>query len=287
MMGYKIIGNDIIFVFDVDDYPNIKNNGERIKDVYVAGEFNDWAPDKWKMKKTSDSVYELKMELSDFTDDFDWEFKFVVNGIHWAEPSGDFKNSVEALNKYGEPLMVYNLKMYTAFATKYGNVKFKLKGYEDADKVIISGTFNRWDETGFKMNKTNYGWEVTLQLRPDIYEYKFIVDGDWIEDPNNPSKTSNKFGGYNSLIDVQKIVSFQLSDFKDAKEVVLSGDFNDWSEDLFKMEKTDKGWIYKLRLAGGKYHYKFIVDGKWITDPYNSVLEYDGNGNINSVCMVK
>jgi hypothetical protein len=53
------------------------------------------------------------------------------------------------------------------------------------------------------------------------------------------------------------------------------------------MEKTDAGWIYRIRLSAGKYHYKYIVDGKWIIDPDNSVREYDFHGNINSVKMVK
>ncbi|TMM28695.1 hypothetical protein FDT66_13800 [Polaribacter aestuariivivens] len=35
------------------------------------------------------------------------------------------------------------------------------------------------------------------------------------------------------------------------------------------------------------YHYKFIVDGSWELDPNNSIKEYDGNGHINSVIMVK
>lgn len=285
--GYKIKGDIITFVFNVDDYPNIKYNDDTINDVFVSGEFNNWATNQWKMQKVTNTRYELKKSLHDFTSDFDWEFKFIVNGKHWAEPSANFKNSVTAKDKFGFKMMVYNLKLYSAFATDYGNITFKLKGYTDADKVILSGTFNRWDETGFKMKPTEDGWLVTLQLRPDIYEYKFIVDGKWIIDPQNPSKTLNKFNGYNSVIDVQKIVEFKLCDFKNAKTVVLAGDFNNWSEDNFKMTKTDNCWIYKTKLSGGKHHYKFIVDGEWKTDPTNSVVEYDGEGNINSVCMIK
>ena len=82
-------------------------------------------------------------------------------------------------------------------------------------------------------------------------------------------------------------MTFRLCDFENANTVILSGDFNDWSEEDYKMTKTDNCWTYTKRLSGGKHHYKFIVDGQWITDPHNSVKEYDGEGNINSVCMVK
>ncbi|EDP69999.1 hypothetical protein FBALC1_10717 [Flavobacteriales bacterium ALC-1] len=142
--GYDIKGEEVIFIFNVNDYPNIKNNGDTIDDVYVSGEFNNWARDQWPMLKVSDSIYQLKKSLSLFTSDFGWEFKFIINGMHWAEPSSDFENSVDAKDSNGFPLMVYNLKFYSAFATDYGNISFKLKGYKDAEKVILSGTFNRW-----------------------------------------------------------------------------------------------------------------------------------------------
>jgi len=287
--GYTIKGQELTFIFEVNDYPNIKHNGEPVNDVFVSGEFNDWATDDWlwRMQKVSDTRYELTKKLYDFTSDFDWEFKFVVNGKHWAEPTLAFDNITDAKTEKGKPLLVYNLKLYSAFATDYGNVSFKLKGYPYAKKVVVSGTFNRWDTNGFVMQKTDDGWAVTLQLRPDVYQYRFIVDGMWLEDPENPSKIKNEFHSYNSLIDVQKTVEFRLCDYLDAETVILSGDFNDWAEDDYKLEKKDNCWIYQKTLSGGKYHYKFIVDGKWITDPKNSVKEYDDNGNINSVCMVK
>ncbi len=172
--GYDINGEEVIFIFNINDYPNIKNNGETVNNVFVSGEFNNWALDQWPMTKVSDSTYQLKKSLSTFTSDFGWEFKFIVNSKHWAEPSNDFENSVDAKGPDGKPLMVYNLKLYSAFATDYGNISFKLKGFTDAKNVILSGTFNRWDETGFKMKPTDDGWRVTLQLRPDIYEYKFM-----------------------------------------------------------------------------------------------------------------
>ena len=53
------------------------------------------------------------------------------------------------------------------------------------------------------------------------------------------------------------------------------------------MTKISEGWQYTLLLSGGKHHYKFIVDGVWILDPINPVKEYVGEGNINSVYMVK
>ena len=66
----------------------------------------------------------------------------------------------------------------------------------------------------------------------------------------------------------------------DAEKVILSGSFNNWSEDALKMKKTDFGWTLNLTLTGGKHHYKFIVDNEWITDPVNPVKEYDGKATL-------
>jgi 1,4-alpha-glucan branching enzyme len=286
-LGYRIEGDQLIFVFNVEDYSNITDANIQVKNVFVAGEFNDWSRNSWLMEETKSGHFELSRPLSDFSGDFDWEFKFVVNGEHWAEPTNEFENKIRAKNKFGMNLHVYNLRLYSAFATEYGNVSFHLKGFKEAKEVLVTGSFNRWDETNFKMKPDDKGWSVTLQLPPDRYEYKFIVDGEWMIDPENPEKTPNEYEGYNSVIHVTKTVEFKLNGYGDAQRVILSGDFNNWSQTELPMKKKNGYWVKVLELPGGKHHYKFIVDGEWITDPDNSVLEYDDQGHVNSVCMVK
>ena len=47
-------------------------------------------------------------------------------------------------------------------------------------------------------------WTRTEQLGPGRYQYKFVIDRvNWKEDPNNPNRTDDGFGGFNSLIDVR------------------------------------------------------------------------------------
>lgn len=69
--------------------------------------------------------------------------------------------------------------------------------------------------------------------------------------------------------------------------MILTGTFNNWNENYYQMNKTKDGWSKKLYLSGGKHHYKYIVDGKWTIDSDNPILEYDGEGNVNCVKMVK
>ena len=296
VLGYRIENDTVVFTFNANDYKKYTDESSRkkmafedfdIEQVVVSGNFNMWSRDKWIMKKVSDNIYELRKKLSDFSDQFSWEFKFVINGKYWAEPFRETSNTVPAADTFGNRLHVYNLRVYTARTSEDGNTVFRLKGYKNAQNVILTGSFNRWDEELFKMHKTDEGWAIALQIKPGEYEYKFIVDGNWIEDPENPSKAKNEFGEYNSVINVKIPVVFKLYGYHEAEKVVLSGTFNDWNERELKMTPTDDGWEITVLLSGGKHHYKFIVDNNWIVDPDNSLMEYDDHGNINSVKMVK
>ncbi len=294
IQGYKIDGDEVVFTFDTRDYNLVTNlNGYKkdfrdidIDEVLVAGEFNNWSKKSWRMTKVDENKYELRKEIKEFNDKFTWEFKFVINNIYWAEPSKDELNSVPVKEGWYD-LEVYNLRMFTAYPDKEGNLTFTLNGFKDADKVVLSGTFNLWDDKAFEMFKTKTGWELSLNIKPGEYEYKFIVDGQWIHDPKNLDKRMNEYEGYNSIIDIKSKETFLLKGNLDAQKVILSGRFNNWSEDEYRMIKTETGWEYTVKLSGGKHHYKFIVDGEWVVDPNNPVKEYDYGGNINSVRMVK
>ena len=54
----------------------------------------------------------------------------------------------------------------------------------DAQSVFLAGTFNAWDPSARPMKKATEGmWRSTLQLAPGVYEYKFLVDGEWVCKP--------------------------------------------------------------------------------------------------------
>lgn len=44
-------------------------------------------------------------------------------------------------------------------------------------------------------------WERREPLPPGRYQYKFVVDeNNWKEDPNNPQRVDDGYGGFNSLL---------------------------------------------------------------------------------------
>ena len=80
--------------------------------------------------------------------------------------------------------------------------KFMLKS-ASSSSVFIMGSFNDWSRSSLKMAEVNNGlFEIEIQLEPQKYEYKFIINGDEVLDPLNDNVVSNNIGGYNSLIDL-------------------------------------------------------------------------------------
>jgi len=67
--------------------------------------------------------------------------------------------------------------------------------------VSIGGTFNNWEPQAMAKGP-DARWRIIMRLAPGTYEYKFLVDTEWRDDPNNPRKTPNAQGGFNSVCDV-------------------------------------------------------------------------------------
>ncbi len=80
-------------------------------------------------------------------------------------------------------------------------VVFTLKAPCEA-KVRIVGDFNAWSAEHGEMRyeKEDRVWKKVVPLSPGEYQYKFIIDDEWISDPANPQEADNRFGGKNSLI---------------------------------------------------------------------------------------
>jgi 1,4-alpha-glucan branching enzyme len=73
----------------------------------------------------------------------------------------------------------------------------------DAAEVRICGSFNNWDRNNLKLFKREGLWTATLNLKPDRYEYKYIVDGAWFLDPA-AEKVTNTLGGENSVVVIKE-----------------------------------------------------------------------------------
>jgi chromosome partitioning protein len=71
-----------------------------------------------------------------------------------------------------------------------------------AKHVAVTGEFTNWSREGIPMQKESEEglWKIVLDIQPGEYEYRFIVDGVWVRDPNNQDYIRNEFGQENSLL---------------------------------------------------------------------------------------
>lgn len=80
--------------------------------------------------------------------------------------------------------------------------------YYDANArcVCIAGTFNDWNpEATVMLSSVSGQWTKEFSLPPGLYEYQYVVDGKWINDPQAVKSTPNPFGGRNSVLEVAAI----------------------------------------------------------------------------------
>jgi enterochelin esterase-like enzyme len=68
-----------------------------------------------------------------------------------------------------------------------------------AHKVEVAGDITDWDHPK-PLQKTDDDWSIKFKVPADArFEYKLIVDGNWILDPSDPLKIDNTLGGENSV----------------------------------------------------------------------------------------
>jgi hypothetical protein len=84
-----------------------------------------------------------------------------------------------------------------------GNTTFRLRGHADARVVALAGSFNGWNQSQLLFGREGDEWVCRLDLDPGVYTYKFVVDGNWLLDPSNPSTQEDEAGNVNNLLEIK------------------------------------------------------------------------------------
>lgn len=73
----------------------------------------------------------------------------------------------------------------------------------EAKAVFVAGSFNGWVPEKAPLKPAGDGrWVGALSVDPGRYEYLFVVDGQWLPDPNAKESALNPYGGTNSVLTV-------------------------------------------------------------------------------------
>ncbi|MBK6899859.1 MAG: glycogen-binding domain-containing protein [bacterium] len=296
------------------------------KEVTLAGSFNGWKAFDLALKDTGGGVWAVVVPLDEGT----YEYKFVVDGAWRQDPT----NPVGKDDGYGGQNSVVTVPAGTAKLTAGGGeAPAGLKAAPVAAAAapaaaagatvfshnagkgaacFLAGEFNGWNPTSDRMEDPDGDGVHTkaMALPPGRYQYKFVVDGNWLADPAATESAEDGFGGQNSVVTVGAGAAaapaaavpapaaapaaaggktrFSFDAGGKVGGCFLAGEFNGWNPTGQSLADPDGDGVYTadVDLAPGRYMYKFVVDGNWKQDPQNPEGVDDGFGGKNSVITV-
>ena len=228
---------------------------QNAKRVMLSGNFNNWSTLQGIMLKTDSGwIRDVRLEPGIY------HYKFIFDG-NWDI---DVNNNLRQDDGAGNLNSVYY---------RY-NYSFKLPGYGNAHRVVVAGSFNKWNAGELIMHRAADGWTLNLYLHDGAHLYRFLVDGRPVTDPDNKLTKNDASGAKNSVLNVGPAINFRLGGYENARQVYVAGSFNNWTPNELPMQKTGGVWNLSLTLPAGNYEYRFVVDGHWITDPSNQHLAW-------------
>ena len=74
----------------------------------------------------------------------------------------------------------------------------------EAMSVMLVGDFTHWQQNPINLKKQKNGlWKASVSLAPGTYHYRFLVDGQWRDDPECTLRVPNPYGQQNSVREVR------------------------------------------------------------------------------------
>jgi hypothetical protein len=160
--------------------------------VTIVADFNDWRADENPLLRQRDGTWAIDLYLSIGV----YEYLFLVDGDQFVmdstnplrkpNPFGGFNSAVVV----GTPIVSPRVEGRSATFLVYD---------PNAAVVEIAGSFTNWQRRPMFRNTADPGmWGVKYDLPPGTYQYKFVIDGNWIVDPENLQPLPDGQGNINS-----------------------------------------------------------------------------------------
>lgn len=85
-------------------------------------------------------------------------------------------------------------------------VRFTLRAHPEA-RVAVAGAFNGWspDATPMAFDSAAGAFVAVVALEPGRHPYRFVLNGEWTTDPQNPDARDNGFGERDSVVTVRPL----------------------------------------------------------------------------------
>ena len=267
---------------------------------YANHNGTNWASDgtSWpgiEQKKDENGYYTLKMEKSK---DSGFAFLFHNNSGGKTQdiiiPSDEFTESTYELwvwidgeiQENGENKKKAILSKTEIISPEVGadrKVTFRYKN-DSAMSVKVAGSMTEWDKNPVEMGKDSKGnFFSEMLLAPGEYTYKFIVDGNWIQDPNNliSIRENESSNNYNSGLYVPSTETYQytIHYYNPDAEESKTPDLHVWDKSI------DNSWAYPAASKDFSFDSsKTDAEGrKWWTATFTVPYQYLGfMGRVNA-----
>lgn len=175
------IGNFNSFLSVGDPYVFKLHHFTDAEQVILTGSFFNWNSNGLVMNKTNDG-WEFAFPLHPGN----YEYKFIVDGVWTTDPDGIIVDNLEGSSNN--------------FLSVLPNHTFRLNSEPNVQSVFVTGSFFNWKEPGIPLKKGPEGWSCSVYLPPGKVAYKFVVDNQWILDPNNKLWEDNEYNTGNSIL---------------------------------------------------------------------------------------
>ena len=154
-------------------------------------------------------IYEEKIEI---LENSLFNFKITKDSL-WIRASRDVKGFKPISLRIGKSKFILMTETEAVNHKKFEYTIDALSlndAYLDTNKIFVMGNFNNWNRTSHPLRFDGIRWSLTLSFPPGDYEYKFVVNGEELLDPQNKHFKANGLGGYNSIFSFNRTVSNEL-----------------------------------------------------------------------------
>lgn len=177
------------------------------KYAMVSGDFDNWRSAHMMIK----NEYGIFAYLHAKTDERGivlrkgiYRYRYLVDGIWMNDPLSDKL----VYDSKGTALSAFEMKKPLIVALRNplhlgGNDYLFYYRNERAKSVYIVGDFNNWNSYSHPMQKNLAGlWEVEIDIPPGRYAYRFIIDGNYKNDPLGRVAAYDRFNNEFTLLEV-------------------------------------------------------------------------------------
>jgi len=88
--------------------------------------------------------------------------------------------------------------MYKA-GPKPGTIQFRITPGGGVHRVDVAGDFSGWKLQNMRRRRDGHYEATVTGCAGATCQYKFLIDGRWVTDPDNASVVPNSFGTLNSV----------------------------------------------------------------------------------------